>query len=133
MPKYIVETFYTCTYKIVHKLDELNQKQLSDLENRNDGEFELIDVKLNKRKTRTVNKKFKSDESLVKLDKKNIPEISTLTNEKLVNSKNISFTEVPITMNYPKSGKYSKIRPFIDWYSIIRAYFLSFFDGNKFK
>ena len=47
--------------------------------------------------------------------------------------KNISFTEVPINMNYPKTGKYSKIRAFIDWYSIIRAYFLSFFDGNKLK
>ena len=52
---------------------------------------------------------------------------------KVLMSKNISFTEVPINMNYPKTGKYSKIRAFIDWYSIIRAYFLSFFDGNKLK
>ena len=52
MSKYLVETFYTCTFKIVHKLDELNEKKLSELENRNDGKFEIIDVKLNNRKTK---------------------------------------------------------------------------------
>jgi len=57
MSKYLVETFYTCTFKIVHKLDELNEKKLSDLENKNDGKVEIIDVKLNKRKTKTVNNK----------------------------------------------------------------------------
>ena len=46
MQKYIVETFYTCTFKITHKLDELNEKNLSDLENRNDGEVQIIDGKL---------------------------------------------------------------------------------------
>ena len=50
MSKYLVETFYTCSFKIVHKLDELNEKKLSELENRNDGEVEIIDVKLNKDK-----------------------------------------------------------------------------------
>ena len=40
MSKYLVETFYTCTFKIVHKLDELNEKKLSDLENRNDGKVD---------------------------------------------------------------------------------------------
>jgi len=29
MSKYLVETFYTCTFKIVHKLDELNEKKFS--------------------------------------------------------------------------------------------------------
>tara|TARA_A100000164_G_scaffold377817_1_gene417895 strand:+ start:707 stop:1432 length:726 start_codon:yes stop_codon:yes gene_type:complete len=52
---------------------------------------------------------------------------------KVLKSKKISFTEVPITMNYPKSGKYSKIRTIIDWYPIIRAYFLSFFDQKNLK
>ena len=57
MTKYIVETFYTCSFKIVHRLDELNEKKLSELENRNDGEVQVIDVKLNNRKTKTVGKK----------------------------------------------------------------------------
>ena len=55
--KYIVETFYTCSFKIVHKLDEINEKNLSEIENRNDGKFEIIDVKLNNRKTKTINEK----------------------------------------------------------------------------
>ena len=50
MAKYIVETFYTCTFKITHNLDELNDRKLSELENRNDGEVKIIDVKLNNRK-----------------------------------------------------------------------------------
>ena len=57
MSKYLIETFYTCTFKIVHKLDELNDKKLSELENRNDGKFDIIDVKLNSRKTKTINQK----------------------------------------------------------------------------
>ena len=47
MSKYLVETFYTCTFKIVHKLDELNEKKLSELEKRKDGKVEIIEVKLN--------------------------------------------------------------------------------------
>ena len=42
MSKYLVETFYTCTFKIVHKLDELNERKLSELENRKDGEVQII-------------------------------------------------------------------------------------------
>ena len=57
MSKYIVETFYTCTFKIVHKLDELNEKKLSELENRKDGDVKVLDVKLNNRKTKTVSAK----------------------------------------------------------------------------
>ena len=59
MSKYLVETYYTCTFKIVHKLDEINEKKLSELENRNDGKVEIIDVRLNNRKTKSINKKFK--------------------------------------------------------------------------
>ena len=60
MSKYIVETFYTCTFKITHKLDELNEKKLSELQNRNDGEVKIIDVKLNNRKTKIIILKFPS-------------------------------------------------------------------------
>ena len=41
MTKYLVETFYTCTFKIVHKLDELNEKKLSELENTFGGGLKL--------------------------------------------------------------------------------------------
>ena len=84
MSKYVVETFYTCTFKIVHKLDELNEKKLSELENRNDGEFQIIDVKLNNRKTKTANKKESFEDSQNKLKTKNISGISSIINEKIV-------------------------------------------------
>ena len=29
MKKYIVETYYTCTFKTIHNLDDLNEKELS--------------------------------------------------------------------------------------------------------
>jgi len=86
MSKYIVETFYTCTFRITHKLDELNEKKLSELENRNDGEVKIIDVKLNNRKTKTVNKKENIEGSLNNLNEKNIPIISSIVNEKIINT-----------------------------------------------
>ena len=86
MSKYIVETFYTCTFKIIHKLNELNEKKLSELENRNDGEVKIIDVKLNNRKTKTVNKKENIEDSLNKLNEKNIPGISSIVDEKIINA-----------------------------------------------
>ncbi len=52
MKKYIVETYYTCTFKTVHSLENLNENELSKIDNRTDGEVEVIDVKLNNRKTR---------------------------------------------------------------------------------
>ena len=54
MKKFIVETYYTCTFKTVHTLDDLNDKKLSKIDNRTDGSVEVIDVKLNNRKTRKV-------------------------------------------------------------------------------
>jgi len=92
MSKYIVETFYTCSFKIVHKLDELNEKKLSELENRNDGEVQIIDVKLNNRKTKIADKKEK--DSLNKLETKNIPDISSIVNEKIINSDKLQVSKI---------------------------------------
>ena len=92
MSKYIVETFYTCSFKIVHKLDELNEKKLSELENRNDGEVQIIDVKLNNRKTKIASKKEK--DSLNKLETKNIPDISSIVNEKIINSDKLQTSKI---------------------------------------
>ena len=85
MSKYLIETFYTCSFKIIHKLDELNEKKLSDLENRNDGKVEIIDVKLNNRKTKTIDEK-NSDATLNKSPTKKIPDISSIVSEKIANS-----------------------------------------------
>ena len=54
MKKFIVETYYTCTFKTVHSLDNLNESELSKIDNRTDGDVEVIDVKLNNRKTKKI-------------------------------------------------------------------------------
>ena len=57
MKKYIVETYYTCTFKTVHNLNNLNDAELSKIDQRTDGEVEVIDVKLNNRKTKKIGDK----------------------------------------------------------------------------
>ena len=54
MSKYLVETFYTCSFKVSHYLDNLNEKEISNLQNRNDGAFEILDIKLDNRKTKNL-------------------------------------------------------------------------------
>ncbi len=56
MAKYLVETYYNCTFKVSHYLDEINTHELKNLEKRDDGKFEIIDVKLDNRKTKNLEK-----------------------------------------------------------------------------
>ena len=87
MKKYVVETYYTCTFKTVHKLDNLNDQELSKIDARSDGEVEVIDVKLNNRKT----KKIGDSKSKSEKDKKVNNLLSTSISEKVINkSQNIN-------------------------------------------
>ena len=54
MAKYLVETYYTCTFKVNHYLDDINENQLKNLEKRDDGKFEVLDIKLDNRKTKSL-------------------------------------------------------------------------------
>ena len=54
MAKYLVETYYTCTFKVNHYLDDINESELKKLEKRDDGQFEVLDVKLDNRKTKSL-------------------------------------------------------------------------------
>ena len=54
MSKYLVETFYTCSFKVSHYLNDWNEKEISNLQNRNDGTFEILDIKLDNRKTKNL-------------------------------------------------------------------------------
>ena len=56
MAKYLVETYYNCTFKVSHYLDEVNNNELKNLEKRDDGKYEIIDVKLDNRKTKNLEK-----------------------------------------------------------------------------
>ena len=79
MKKYIVETYYTCTFKTVHSLDELNDVELSKIDGRKDGEVEVIEVKLNNRKTKKIGDKSSN------INKKNqeTPPLSKTTDKEI--------------------------------------------------
>ena len=63
MAKYLVETYYNCSFKVTHYLDEVNENELSNLEKRDDGKFEIINVKLDNRKTKSLEKNKDIDKS----------------------------------------------------------------------
>ena len=84
MAKYLVETYYNCSFKVSHYLEEVSNEELQNLEKRDDGKFEILDVKLDKRKTKSLDQKNKiqKDENIQKLDiipdKKQSHTISTI-------------------------------------------------------
>ena len=93
MKKYVVETYYTCTFKTVHTLDNLDDSELSRIDKRTDGDVEVIDVKLNNRKTKKIggkkeekpnNKKIEND-----LPKNVINKIKSSENNQIGKSSNI--------------------------------------------
>ena len=56
MAKYLVETYYTCSFKVSHYLDDIDEKSIQNIEKRDDGKFEILDVKLDNRKTKNLEK-----------------------------------------------------------------------------
>jgi len=69
----------------------LNDKKLNDLENRDDGKVEIIDVKLNNRKTKSMDNIDK--DSSLKNTTKNITAVSSVVNEKINNLNQINKTK----------------------------------------
>ena len=41
MAKYLVETYYTCTFKVNHYLEDINESELKNLEKRDDGNLKF--------------------------------------------------------------------------------------------
>ena len=74
MAKYLVETYYNCTFKVSHYLDKVNSTELQNLEKREDGKFEILDVKLDNRKTKNLDK-----ENLTSEDKKQVQKLDVVT------------------------------------------------------
>ena len=81
MKKYLVETYYTCTFKTVHTLDNLDDTELSKIDKRTDGEVEVIDVKLNNRKTKKIGTKKDGTQNNTKLNKNLSDNISSQIND----------------------------------------------------
>ena len=93
MAKYLVETYYTCSIKVSHYLDDINETELSKLEKRDDGKFEILDIKLDNRKTKNLNAKINKDSlennSLEIISEKSQSKvIPKESNQKLVNKIN---------------------------------------------
>ena len=89
MAKYLVETYYTCTFKVNHYLDDVNETELKKLEKRDDGQFEVLDVKLDNRKTKSLdpnNKKITENKKIENILPDN-PQ-STKNIENLIKSNN---------------------------------------------
>ena len=57
MAKYLVETYYNCSIKVSHYLDDISENSLKNLEKNEDGKFEILDMKLDNRKTKNLDKK----------------------------------------------------------------------------
>jgi len=68
MSKFLVETYYTCTFKVNHYLDDINETELKNLEKRDDGKFEVLDVKLDNRKTKSLDPNNKKSPQNKKID-----------------------------------------------------------------
>tara|TARA_B100000963_G_C22633481_1_gene676263 strand:- start:3137 stop:3964 length:828 start_codon:yes stop_codon:yes gene_type:complete len=86
MKKFIVETYYTCTFKTKHELDDLNENELSKIDTRNDGQVEVIEVKLNNRKTKKIGK----DDKVGSINKdKKIDKTMENFSEKVVSKANV--------------------------------------------
>ena len=97
MAKYLVETYYTCTFKVNHFLDDINESELKNLEQRDDGKFEVLDVKLDNRKTKSLdpnNKKIVENKKIDVVASNNQTPSKNLEN--IIKSKN---------NNPEKSGK----------------------------
>ena len=65
MAKFLVETYYTCSFKVSHYLDDIDEENIQNIEKREDGKFEILDVKLDNRKTKNLEKIDKSKINVV--------------------------------------------------------------------
>ena len=111
MAKYLVETYYNCTFKVSHYLDEVNDSELKNLEKREDGKYEIIDVKLDNRKTKNLNKVGKISELNNKENNK-IDLLSEIKSENIksniVSNKNIQDANKRFSMPDRRKGYIQK-------------------------
>ena len=84
MSKYLVETYYTCTFKVNHYLDDISETELKNLEKRDDGKFEVLDVKLDNRKTKSLDPKNNKT-----LDNKNVEVLNNTENLNPISKENV--------------------------------------------
>ncbi len=89
MAKFLVETYYTCSFKVSHYLDDIDEKNIQNIEKRDDGKFEILDVKLDNRKTKNLEKIEKNNINVVEKELPQAEKRNTLKIEGEMLSKNI--------------------------------------------
>jgi len=93
MEKYLVESYDTCSFKVKHYIDNLSEKELENLDQREDGKFEVLDVKLDNRKTKNLENIDKNNEVV----------------QKKMEINNTSNTQSSIKQNFNKQNLISKV------------------------
>ena len=102
MKKYIVETYYTCTFKTVHSLNDLNDKELAEIDARTDGDVEVLDVKLNNRKTKKIGDKKSVKNIINKIENP----ISKNISEKIVENKKLQNKEPNLSLKVKNNSRF---------------------------
>ena len=88
MAKYLVETYYTCNIKVSHYLNDISENSLKNLEKQEDGKFEILDMKLDNRKTKNLEKKENKKIDIVEKEN-SIPISNNSKNQNLKISDNL--------------------------------------------
>tara|TARA_B100001769_G_scaffold14432_1_gene9851 strand:+ start:486 stop:1319 length:834 start_codon:yes stop_codon:yes gene_type:complete len=81
MAKYLVETYYTCNIKVSHYLNDISENSLKNLEKQDDGKFEILDMKLDSRKTKNLDKTDNKKIDIIENEKKAI-DLNNAKNQK---------------------------------------------------
>ena len=92
MAKYSVETYYNCSFKVTHYIDNVSEKELSNLEKRDDGKFEIIDIKLDNRKTKSLEKQANTENNQKAINQINVNE-DKIKSQKKSNEENNNFVK----------------------------------------
>ena len=88
MAKFLVETYYNCSFKVSHYLDEISENEFQKLEKREDGKFEILDLKLENRKTKNLD--GKNSENLDIIEKNDYKNNIDKASSKVVKKGNLS-------------------------------------------
>ena len=115
MAKYLVETYYTCTFKVNHYLDDINEAELKNLEKRDDGKFEVLDVKLDNRKTKSLDPKNN------KVIENNKVDVVTETDKSILSTSSINFLHI-VVLPAPEGDEIMSSKPLFTILDIIYPY-----------
>ncbi len=108
MAKYLVETYYTCNFKVSHYLDNIDEKNMQNIEKREDGKFEILDVKLDNRKTKNLEKIAKNETNVFEQNNAKPSQKNSLNVNQEILSRNIKDNSRRFSMPDRRKGYIQK-------------------------